>query len=137
MKFSGSLPKQKAFTVIELLVTLAIIIILLIIAIPAYMNYTRKTYYNEIKQAAIPYKLGVIACYTQTSNLNVCNSGTNQIPAAQTTPTGGVAAIEVTNGVIKVTPVAQHGITATDYYTLIPTANPDTKTLTWSASGAY
>ncbi|MGD9153279.1 MAG: pilin [Gammaproteobacteria bacterium] len=121
------------FTIIELLITLAIIAIIAVIAIPSYMNYTRRSYYNEVVQAASPYKLGVSECYHTTGALTNCDAGSNGVPAARTTAAGAVASIAVTNGVITVTPVAAHGITAADTYILTPTVNNNI--LTWTVSG--
>jgi Tfp pilus assembly major pilin PilA len=123
----------QGFTIAGLLITIGILGILAAIAIPFYQNYNRRADYSEIVQAANPYKLGVIECYQKTSDLTACDAGTNYVPAAITSPTGAVASLGVTDGVITVTPVAQNGIATGDTYILTPTVV--NQTLTWAASG--
>lgn len=53
---------QKGFTLIELMIVVAIIGILAAVAIPAYQNYTLKSRYTEIVSAASPYKLALELC---------------------------------------------------------------------------
>ncbi|WP_410686631.1 pilin [Avibacterium paragallinarum] len=92
---------KKGFTLIELMIVIAIVAILATIAIPAYQNYTKKAAISELIQAASPYRSEVELCIYNTGATTKCNAGLNGIQKKLTNK-GKVASIDVQKGTITV-----------------------------------
>lgn len=124
---------QAGFTIIELLVVVAIIGILAAIAVPTYISYTKKAYFAEVVQATGPYKLAVETCYQAQGGggtVSGCGNGSNGVPAAPAA-TGVVASVTTTSaGVITAT---GQGNAGTD--TMILTPTPTNNVLIWAKTG--
>lgn len=75
---------QKGFTLIELMIVVAIIGILAAVAIPAYSDYTKKAKFTEVIQGTQAVKTAVELCASEAnvSPIVACDSGTNGVPAA-------------------------------------------------------
>lgn len=120
---------QQGFTLIELMIVVAIIGILAAVAIPQYQNYTYKAKYTEVVSVADSYKLAVAMCAQETNDVTTCDLGSNGIPASASTTY--VASIGVTDGVVTVTPNAPF---ASSTYIATPTVG--NSAVTWSLSGS-
>jgi type IV pilus assembly protein PilA len=79
---------QKGFTLIELMIVIAIIGILAAIAIPAYQNYTIRAQVTEGLSLADPFKTAVAEFY---QNLGTWPSGTTLTGSATTIPMPGAS----------------------------------------------
>lgn len=123
----------KGFTLTELLVTFAILIVLGALAVPAYINYLRRSYFSDVVSAAETYKTSITECFHKQGKLAGCSGGLNHIPANITKVTGSISSLTVVDGVITVVPVPGHGITASDTYVLTPIIDKDN--LKWKATG--
>ncbi|ENU1226377.1 prepilin peptidase-dependent pilin [Providencia rettgeri] len=89
---------QQGFSLIEIMVVIAIISILSAIAIPGYQSYMQKAAITDVLQTVIPYKNSVEICSFNRSGLSQCNGGNDDIP---NNITGRyISKIEVKSGVI-------------------------------------
>ena len=63
---------MKGFSLIELMIVVAIIAVLAAVAIPPYQNYTLKAKFTEVIQAVSPFKLAVESCAREYGTLSSC-----------------------------------------------------------------
>ncbi len=122
------------FTLVEVLLSLSIVAILAALAVPSYLNYSRKAAFAELVQAADKYKSGVATCLMRTvGDETRCNGGEGEVPQNQTQPLGKIASITVADGVITVVPLEENGFTAEDTYVLAPLYS--SSSVQWQTSG--
>ena len=132
--------KQKGFTLIELMIVIAIIGILAAIAIPAYQDYTIRARVSEGLEMASPAKIAVTEASQVNNALPATQAATGYATPAATvnvtsitvTPATGVIVIQYTaaagGGTINLTPILQvNGDTTWDCATggtLLPKYRP-------------
>ena len=127
--------QQKGFTLIELMIVIAIIGILAAIAIPAYQDYTVRSKVSEGLNLAGAAKLAVSETYDSTGSYPAAMASYGLPSAALSINGTYVASIGVSgSGLITITYRSNLGGTA-DAGTLLLTPTPNAGAMVWSCSG--
>ena len=143
-RISGN--RISGFTLIELMMIIAIVGILASIAIPGYQNYTNKAKFSEVIQATAPYKLAVEVCVhtlgisPSSPSIAGCGNGHAGVPVAFVAPStteGYTSAITVNNATGVISAASQQinvGSTTSSTFTLTP-ATDSTGRVVWTKGG--
>jgi type IV pilus assembly protein PilA len=128
---------QKGFTLIELMIVIAIIGILAAIAIPAYQDYTVRAKVSEGLNVAGAAKLAVSETFDSTGAFKINNTSYG-LPSANSITTNYVSTISAVNSGITVT---YHGTTSTGIpqlganNTIVLTASTSAGAMKWDCTG--
>jgi type IV pilus assembly protein PilA len=127
---------QKGFTLIELMIVVAIIGILAAIAIPAYQDYTIRAQVSEGMNLAAAAKAAVAETFLNTGEAPLDRTEAGMSTNATDTNGKYVTSVAVENGIIEI----QYGFDANAAITgetlqLVPHVTPD-GSVAWQCGGA-
>ena len=131
---------QKGFTLIELMIVVAIIGILASFALPAYSTYTNKAKFAETIVALGAVKSAVDICYQTEGSLTDCDTAAKlNVVLADMSAGIYVTSVALSGTTAKVTGTStlDDGASTPAAYTAIMTPTPTTAggTLTWAMTG--
>ena len=111
---------QKGFTLIELMIVVAIIGILAAVALPAYQDYTKRARVTEGFNLAASLKTGVADFFASNAIFPTTNASVGV--AAGTVTGASVSDVQIgANGVISITYAPNVAATGSNVIALVPT----------------
>lgn len=125
---------QQGFTLIELMIVVAIIGILAAVALPAYQDYTKRAKMTEVINFLASAKTGVSEAYGSTNTLTGIDNAKAGLAAAADVTSDKVTSVTVTDGVIVAVVQNIDASCDTKSVTLTPTPNATSGALEWAGT---
>jgi len=134
--------KQGGFTLIELMIVVAIIGILAAIAVPQYQQFQRKAKFSDVVSQTAAYKSAVELCIQNNNGgLTGCDTGASATDGTWSIPApiaagagkGNLDSLSAKDGVITAKAISSGGLSG-ETYVLTPTSG--TASISWATSGS-